>query len=179
MICKSCKTIIPQGRVDLGYTECVDCSTVEAVGCVDICYHKTGNTIQVMDKTTAEKINKLSQRAGYGIMRGLRGGSSQKSSTPITGSTGRIVRMPTRDDFEKVGKQVMNLIELNNKETAIKTIEEALVSRLISGSHRRQLMEIVNTFMPEKIVERTVTEDIVDEEIQFAFRNWKNSKVYR
>ena len=179
MICKSCKTIIPQGRVDLGYTECVDCSTIEAVGCVDICYHKTGNTIQVMDKTTAEKINKLSQRAGYGIMRGLRGGSSQKSSTPITGSTGGTVRMPTRDDFEKVGKQVMNLIELNNKETAIKTIEEALVSRLISGSHRRQLMEIVNTFMPEKIVERTVTEDIVDEEIQFAFRNWKNSKVYR
>jgi len=176
MICKSCKTIIPQGRVDLGYTECVDCSTIEAVGCVDICYHKTGNTIQVMDKTTAEKINKLSQRAGYGIMRGLRGGSSQKSSTPITGWT---VRMPTRDDFEKVGKQVMNLIELNNKETAIKTIEEALVSRLISGSHRRQLMEIVNTFMPEKIVERTVTEDIVDEEIQFAFRNWKNSKIYR
>lgn len=179
MICKSCKTIIPQGRVDLGYTECVDCSTVEAVGCVDICYHKTGNTIQVMDKASAEKINKLSQRSGYGIMRGLRGGSSQKSSTPISGSTGSIVRMATREDFEKAGQVVMSILDLKGKDSAIKYLNEALESRMISGSHRRQLLEIVNTLMPEKIVERTVTEDIVDEEIQFAFRNWKNSKVYR
>ena len=50
---------------------------------------------------------------------------------------------------------------------------------MISGSHRRQLLEIVNTFAPDPVVEKTVVEDTVDEEIQFAFRNWKNSKVYR
>ena len=68
MICKSCKTTIPQGRVDLGYTECVDCSTVEAVGCVDICYHKTGNTIQILPKAQAQRIRKLTERRGYGTM---------------------------------------------------------------------------------------------------------------
>jgi hypothetical protein len=179
MICKSCKTTIPQGRVDLGYTECVDCSTVEAVGCVDICYHKTGNTIQVMDKASAEKINKLSQRSGYGIMRGLRGGSTPKSTTPITGSSNRMLRMPTREDFERAGQTTMSILDSKGKDSAIKYIEEALVSRMISGSHRRQLLEIVNTFAPDPVVEKTVVEDTVDEEIQFAFRNWKNSKVYR
>ena len=179
MICKSCKTTIPQGRVDLGYTECVDCSTTERYGCIPITYHKTGNTIQVMDKESAAKINKLSQRAGYGIMRGLRGGSTPKSNTKIVGNSGREMRMPTREDFERAGKMAMSLMDSKGKDSAIKYIEEALVSRMISGSHRRQLLEIVNTFAPDPVVEKTVIEDTVDEEIQFAFRNWKNSKVYR
>jgi hypothetical protein len=132
-----------------------------------------------MDKASAEKINKLSQRSGYGIMRGLRGGSTPKSTTPITGSSNRMLRMPTREDFERAGQTTMSILDSKGKDSAIKYIEEALVSRMISGSHRRQLLEIVNTFAPDPVVEKTVVEDTVDEEIQFAFRNWKNSKVYR
>ena len=59
MNCKNCKKEIPQGRVDLGYKVCVDCSDVERYGCVDIVYHKTGNTIQIMPQEDAAKINKL------------------------------------------------------------------------------------------------------------------------
>jgi len=81
--------------------------------------------------------------------------------------------MATQQDFEQVGKQVMQLIDMNNKQTAIKTIDEALESRMISGSHRRQLMEIVNTFIPDPVIEYTDKEQVIDEEIQFAFKNWK------
>ena len=179
MHCVKCKSNIPQVRVDLGYRECVDCSSVEQVGCVDITYHKTGNTIQVMDKQTAAKVNKLSQRAGYGIMRGLRGGSTPKSNTKIVGNSGREMRMPTREDFERAGKMAMSLMDSKGKDSAIKYLNEALESRMISGSHRRQLLEIVNTFMPDPVVEYAAKETVIDEEIQFAFRNWKNSKVYR
>ena len=112
-------------------------------------------------------------------MRGLRGGSASKQPIKVNKSSGIIARMATQDDFEQVGKRVMTLIDLDSKETAIKTIEEALESRLISGSHHRQLMEIVNTFIPDPIVEYTTQELAIDEEIQFAFKNWKNSKVYR
>ena len=50
--CISCKTEINPLRLKaLPNTKvCVKCSTTEQVGCVDITYHKTGNTIQVMDK---------------------------------------------------------------------------------------------------------------------------------
>jgi len=181
MNCIHCKKEIQEQRIiALPNTKtCTDCSTTEQVGCVDICYHKTGNTIQVMDKESAAKINKLAQRAGYGIMRGLRGGSSSKSTTKLNGSSGTVMRMATQEDFEQIGKQVMKLIDLDNKESAIKTIDEALESRVISGSHRRQLMEIVNTFMPDPVIEYSVKETVIDEEIQFAFRNWKNTKVYK
>ena len=48
MNCKKCNSEIPKKRIDLGYTTCIDCSTVEQYGCVDIVYHKTGNTVQPM-----------------------------------------------------------------------------------------------------------------------------------
>ncbi len=69
MNCITCKNPINSQRIKaLPATKiCVDCSTTEQVGCVDITYHKTGNTIQVMDKASAEKINKLARRGNFGI----------------------------------------------------------------------------------------------------------------
>ena len=69
MKCK-CDNIIPQGRVTLGYKSCVDCSTTERYGCVPITYHKTGNSIQIMSRSDAAKIAKMTQRRGYGTMLG-------------------------------------------------------------------------------------------------------------
>tara|TARA_B100000902_G_scaffold398965_1_gene467721 strand:+ start:1083 stop:1622 length:540 start_codon:yes stop_codon:yes gene_type:complete len=179
MNCRQCKDKLPQVRVDLGYKDCVSCSTVEAVSCVDITYHKTGNTIQVMDKETANKINKLAQRSGYGIMRGLRGGSTPKSKTKIVGNSGRSMRMPTQEDFNRAGEQVMSILENKDKQSALNYIDNALESRLISGSHSRQLRDILDTFSPDPVVEYVTEEPVISEEIQFAFRNWKNSKIYR
>jgi len=49
MKCK-CNNIIPAPRVKLGYTVCVQCSTVEPYGCAPVINHKTGNSIQIMSK---------------------------------------------------------------------------------------------------------------------------------
>ena len=67
MKCK-CNNIIPQGRLDLGYTTCVNCSTVEKYGCAPLINHKTGNTIQIMSQSYAIHIAKLTRRKGYGTM---------------------------------------------------------------------------------------------------------------
>ena len=69
MKCK-CNNIIPQGRVDLGYKVCVNCSTTEAYGCAPLINHKTGNSIQIMSSSDAARISKLTQRRGYGTMLG-------------------------------------------------------------------------------------------------------------
>jgi hypothetical protein len=69
MICK-CNKTIPQGRVNLGYTTCVDCSTTEKYGCAPLINHKTGNSIQIMSNSDARRIAKLTQRRGYGTMLG-------------------------------------------------------------------------------------------------------------
>ena len=67
MICK-CKSIIPSGRVKLGFSTCVDCSTVEAYGCAPLINHKTRNSIQIMSSSDAARIAKLTRRRGYGTM---------------------------------------------------------------------------------------------------------------
>ncbi len=67
MKCK-CNNIIPQGRLDLGYTTCVNCSTVERYGCAPLTNHKTGNSIQIMSMSDSIKISKLTRRSGYGTM---------------------------------------------------------------------------------------------------------------
>ena len=41
---------IPIKRVELGYTHCTECSTIDAYGTVGITYHKTGNTLQHVDR---------------------------------------------------------------------------------------------------------------------------------
>ena len=67
MKCK-CKQIIPNGRVRLGFKVCISCSSVEAYGCAPLINHKTGNSIQIMSKSDADKIAKMTQRRGYGTM---------------------------------------------------------------------------------------------------------------
>ena len=68
MKCTKCDNIIPGGRVRLGFTVCVQCSTVEQYGCAPITYHKTGNSIQIMSSKDAARIAKLTRRKGYGTM---------------------------------------------------------------------------------------------------------------
>ena len=70
MNCIKCKTKIPQGRVNLGYKTCVNCSTTEAYGCAPLINHKTGNSIQILSASDEAKIAKMTQRRGYGTMLG-------------------------------------------------------------------------------------------------------------
>ena len=69
MKCK-CNNEIPIGRLRLGFKVCVNCSTVERYGCAPLINHKTGNTIQIMSRSDAAKIAKLTRRRGYGTMLG-------------------------------------------------------------------------------------------------------------
>jgi len=169
--CK-CNAAIPQVRIDLGYKVCVDCSTVEQVACVDITYHKTGNTIQVMDRASAAKINKLAQRSGYGIMRGLRGGKASKSNTKTSGSV-PVFRVPTEDDYARTLRD----LEFNIDRGAAwckSWIDGLYRSHTLSGTHVRYINTIIDTLIPP-IVKKYIADDyVVDEQIAYAFKNWRS-----
>ena len=71
--CIKCSNAMPLLRLTkYGYKNCVNCSDVERVGGVAITNHKTGNSIQVVDMDTANNINRLAQRKGYGVCRGMK-----------------------------------------------------------------------------------------------------------
>lgn len=63
MYCK-CKpnTKIPAGRLALGYSTCVECSTAKKYSYVPIIEHKTGNTIQIVSQELSELVHKSWRR---------------------------------------------------------------------------------------------------------------------
>jgi hypothetical protein len=70
--CK-CGSEIPEKRVEMGYKTCVECSTEEKYGFIDVVYHKTGNTIEILPAEDAKKMRELTKRRGFGSMSSLRG----------------------------------------------------------------------------------------------------------
>jgi hypothetical protein len=71
--CVKCGGDMPLLRLTkYGYKQCVNCSNVQRVGGVPITNHKTGNTIQVVDKAVADNIIRLSSRKGYGVCNGMK-----------------------------------------------------------------------------------------------------------
>lgn len=71
--CVKCGGKMPVLRkVKYGYNSCVNCSTTQKVGGVAIANHKTGNEIQIMPMEDANRLYKLSQRQGYGVMKGMK-----------------------------------------------------------------------------------------------------------
>jgi hypothetical protein len=86
MKCK-CEVEIPAARIALGYRVCVECSQEQAVSCVDIIYHKTGNTIQQCSKEQADAIRKASRRSGFGAAAGIAEISARHASAACEGQT--------------------------------------------------------------------------------------------
>lgn len=67
--CKKCNSDMPKARFDLGYRDCVQCSTVEPYGHVHILSSKTADTIQVLPADVAEKANRYAQRNSNGMLK--------------------------------------------------------------------------------------------------------------
>ncbi len=124
-----CNHNIPQARLDLGYTVCVDCSTVQKLGCIDTINHKTGNSIQVMSREDADKASKLTKRAGFGILRSMAGGSSQRKTKIIHGCSTTYVGNDVL--FEQIGKTYMDYLDVD-KDIAQRFLDRALNNLEIS-----------------------------------------------
>jgi len=119
-----CNHNIPQARLDLGYKVCVECSTEEKLGCIDTINHKTGNTVQVMSREDADKASKLTKRAGFGILRSMSGGSSQrKAKYEYDGCSTTYVGNDVM--FEQIGKTYIDFLDVD-KEIAERYLDRAL-----------------------------------------------------
>ena len=188
MQCNKCKSEIPVKRVELGYKVCVKCSTVESYGCVDIIYHKTGNTVQPVDRKTAELINKASKRSGFGVMRGMMSGQSQKQKLPGAGfcKVAPIVN-PSDSAFDEVGSKAIDLLESSGYVAASEYVYESVRGSIISITQSHRLFNILKSMpayskpvQPAKLThnpyskyEPSQPKSHVSEDISWAFNNWK------
>jgi len=185
-----CGNEIPEGRLKLGYRECVSCSTVEQVGCVDIVYHKTGNTIQITDKETAEKMRELSRRTGFGTLRGMKPGQKSDTYKPKgklgSGSGNLMARAVTPDPirFEEAGKEALLLLEIWGFEKAQAFLQKKVDALWITPVQMGKIRAILEAMQPKEEkpepkknwyskLEPKQEKPDVDEEISDVFKYWK------
>jgi hypothetical protein len=147
MKCKNCDKDIPQKRIELGFKKCVNCSDTEKYGVVDVVYHKTGNTVEIMDAKSAEAINKASKRSGYGVMRGMtKGGSKSVSSYNPNGKNkgnGASTSFVGNEiSFDKVGEKAMLFFEVDGIDSAFEVIEKAFKNMEINLYQRNKLFQV-------------------------------------
>ncbi len=149
MKCQKCDNIISAGRLKAlpNTKECVACSSTEQNMVRAVITGKTTySEVEVIkNKKTKEYLNKLigKGRRGFGSMlhRGTRNEPSIKNVQ--LGKTMPVFRMPTKEDFDRIGKQVMWYMELDMPEKAERVMKEALENRVITGIQYRQLKSII------------------------------------
>ena len=61
--CKKCNVQLEDQRAHLGYTECLDCSEVEAYSAHTVYPHKTGGYVQPVSKTTSNNLKRIDRRS--------------------------------------------------------------------------------------------------------------------
>ena len=135
-----CTHNIPKQRLALGYTTCVECSTEEKLGCIDTINHKTGNTIQVMSRHDADQASKLTKRAGFGTLRAITKGSSQrKTKYQYDGCSTSYVGNDNL--FEHVGKTYIDYLDVD-KNIAERYLDRALNNFEISQLQYNKIKQI-------------------------------------
>ncbi len=144
--CKSCNTKLPAARVKLNYSTCVECSSVEAYGFVNVIVHKTGNSVQPLPKSQADAINKIGDRKRFGTI--LKGGSKNSSYNPKNTKFGcSTVFVGSEGMFEQIGSEAMKIYDNRGKDAVLLFIEKSVRNCDISPRQANQLKLIVNNLI--------------------------------
>lgn len=149
-LCKSCRCEIPQKRADLGYVECVQCSTTEKYGFVNIINHKTGNTIQTMKKEQADAINKIGDRKRFGTV--LRSGSKSTTYNPKNIKHGgcSVYHYGSEAMFNSVGERAMIALETKGLKDALAIVQKRLTESVIDKFQASKLRQMLTYLAAEK-----------------------------
>lgn len=186
--CTSCNNVIPVGRLKAmpSATTCATCSTEEKWSGGHVIHHKTGNEVCVIkDKKLAEEFHRMSSRAGFGTMRGMKPGVSggKKSNGLAVG----ITFQADKATFEEMGTKAMDMYEVFGIDKVRRFLSEKVSERVINSGQMNKILQMVNLLnappsVPEKKVEKynpygkyepRNTKEIVSKEIENSFKYWR------
>lgn len=181
MKCK-CGSVIPEVRVRMGYGECVECSSVERVGVVDVVYHKTGNTIEVTSCEVADSVRKLSRRRGFGTMTCMGGKKSEVYNPRGMKNKLSVVQVGSEVGFEMVGAKCMEVYDSSGIEAAERVLKKGVRDMDISQGQAGKIRRILQALEVGKSGEKTgpcigyrdgkeVEKGVSD--IDWVFRSWR------
>jgi hypothetical protein len=145
-------------RRELGYSNCVKCSTEEKWSGVQVVHHKTGNEIQVVkDPEVAAEFVAKSTRSGFGALKGMTGSwkrpvrevnTEPRKVKPCTRVYSSIIskkKIVTNYSDEEVGPVILDILQNEGKDEAIKKLEQEFQSLKLSPEWRKRLLFIINS----------------------------------
>ena len=142
--CSRCGVKVPQARIDMGYTICINCSTEEKKMGHVIYPHKTGGYVQVVDSTTYKDLNRIDRRGYKG--KGVRlykdatlVSKPKEQKNSVNGGVSRIKHLSYDDSLEKV----MKYYEEWGYDRTIKYLRELSSSGKIPLESRMKLQNLV------------------------------------
>lgn len=143
--CSRCDDVMPNGRLEMGYTICVECSTEEKVSCHTIYPHKTGGYIQVVSKEQSNNLNRLDRR-------GYRGSSAYRMPKDIIGKVNKPTKEKNRPltvnkisflPFEELLKNVLDYYDMWGYEPTLKYIRKLNSNGDIALAHRIRVSDMI------------------------------------
>jgi hypothetical protein len=157
--CKKCGNDMPTKRAQLGYENCVQCSSEPKWSGVPIIHHKTGNEIQIVkDPRDAAEFMAKSAR-GFGAAHGVAGSFVPEldakeppaiSLIPPTKPQDKVVARKKPDtskyDDESVAKRVLEIQETVDTAAAKAHLEREFQSLRISPASRKRLLIVLSQF---------------------------------
>ena len=185
--CSVCNQQIPEGRLKVlpAATTCVKCSTEEKWSGGHVIHHKTGNEVCVIkDKKQAEEFQRMSSRAGFGTMRGMKPGVSggKKSNGLAVG----LIFQADKATFEEMGTKAMDLYELFGIDKVNRFLSEKVTERVISFGQSQKILKLINVVHTKEISQKkperynpygkfepNIPKGSVSKEIEESFKYWK------
>jgi hypothetical protein len=132
----------------------VDCSTERKWGVVPITYHKTGNTVEIVkDPDLAAEMVAMSQRTGFGVMKGLTGShrkANNKEAPKPKALPDKIIqdkiisRKKIESDWYLVGEEATKIAETSGIDKALQHIQQAHDEKRIFRCDVERLTQIIN-----------------------------------
>lgn len=186
--CKSCGEAISEARLQILPTteHCVNCTSESRWSSVPIINHKTGNTIEVVkDPEVAAEFHRLSSRAGFGTLRGLRMGKSSTKRVQLTARVSTNTLYVSPETVEEIGKRATDLWESMGQEKAERWLKSKVDAGTITRLHSDKIIRMIKVILQPKPREKetrinynpkptsSATKSTAEEDVEWMFRNWK------
>ena len=159
--CKKCDVDLDNHRAHLGYTECLECSEVEAYSAHTVYPHKTGGYVQPVSKEKSKHLKRIDRRS-TGSLRTAKGIYADNSWDRFLEEyyNPKPKRVPKKYDVEPVyyktmddvQNEVLEYYNSNGYENTQKYVHKLFINNEISLVTKSQLVSKITTLqtMPKR-----------------------------
>ena len=163
--CKKCNVQLEDQRAHLGYTECLDCSDVEAYSAHTVYPHKTGAYVQPVSKTASNNLKRIDRRS-TGKTRAAKGIYSDESWDRWLDNYYENLYNPKPErvfvdtpstikhlDYDTLFKDIVLYYKDNGYQHTVTYLKELYAKDKISMTHKAKITDELNGWevMPKRL----------------------------